>query len=120
MRLELSTRPDGSAPAVFGRFEADAPNQRWTGDALHGPTVGGRKAILCAFIDDHSRLLVGYRWARREDTVRLEAALRNGLASRGIPEAIYLENVPRYIFGLLWPGSLCVRLRPGRGIALSA
>lgn len=92
VRLELTTRPDGQPPRVFGRFEADAPNVRWTGDALHGPTINGRKAILCAFIDDHSRLLPGYRWARREDTVRLEAALRAGLASRGIPREIYLDN----------------------------
>ncbi len=52
----------------------------------------GRKAILCAFIDDHSRLLTGYRWARREDTVRLEAALHDGLAARGIPTSVYLDN----------------------------
>ena len=91
-RLELITRPNGRPPAAFGRFEADAPNQRWTGDALHGPTVNGRKAILCAFIDDHSRLLTGYRWARREDTIRLEAALHKGLAARGIPASIYLDN----------------------------
>jgi len=92
VRLELNTRPGGAVPAAFGRFEAEAANQRWTGDALHGPTVGGRKAILCAFIDDHSRLLTGYRWSRREDTVRLEAALRNGLAARGIPDSLYLDN----------------------------
>lgn len=91
-RLELNTRPDGTAPKAFGRFEADAPNIRWTGDALHGPTVNGRKAILLAFLDDHSRLVTGYRWARREDTVRLEAALRTGLASRGIPQSVYLDN----------------------------
>lgn len=92
VRLELNTRPGGLPPQAFGRFEADAPNQRWTGDALHGPTVNGRKAILFAFIDDHSRLLPGYRWARREDTVRLEAALRKGLASRGVPDSLYLDN----------------------------
>ena len=45
-RLELTTRPNGQPPQAFGRFEADAPNERWTGDALHGPTVDGRKAIL--------------------------------------------------------------------------
>ena len=91
-RLELTTRPDGQPPKAFGRFEATEPNQRWTGDALHGPTVAGRKAILFAFLDDHSRLLPGYRWGRREDTVRLEAALRAGMASRGIPAALYLDN----------------------------
>ena len=64
---------------------------------MHGPSVGGRKAILFAFIDDHSRLLAGYRWARREDTVRLEAALRNGLASRGIPDSIYLDYADLWV-----------------------
>jgi putative transposase len=92
VRLELNTRPDGVAPRAFGRFEAAAPNERWTGDALHGPVVAGRKTYLFAFIDDHSRALVGYRWGHSEDTVRLEAALRAGLASRGVPQVVYLDN----------------------------
>ena len=91
-RLELNTRPDGTAPAAFGRFEAAAPNDRWTGDALHGPVVAGRKTYLFAFIDDHSRALTGYRWGHSEDTVRLEAALRAGMSSRGIPKVVYLDN----------------------------
>ncbi len=33
-RLELTTRPDGMPPQTFGRFEADEPNARWTGDVL--------------------------------------------------------------------------------------
>jgi hypothetical protein len=56
--------------------------------ALHGPAVNGRKAILFAFLDDHCRLFTGYRWARREDTVRLEAAVRTGIATRGIPASV--------------------------------
>ena len=91
-RLELNTRPDGQPPRAFGRFEAAAPNERWTGDALHGPMIAGRKTYLFAFIDDHSRALVGYRWGHSEDTLRLEAALRHGLASRGIPTILYLDN----------------------------
>lgn len=91
-RLELNTRPDGLPPRAFGRFEAAAPNDRWTGDALHGPVVAGRKTFLFAFVDDHSRALVGYRWGHSEDTVRLEAALRAGLASRGVPKVVYLDN----------------------------
>ena len=75
-RLGLNTRPDGSAPQAFGRFEAAAPGDLWTGDALHGPVIAGRKTYLFAFIDDHSRALVGYRWGLSEDTVRLEAAFR--------------------------------------------
>jgi len=91
-RLELSTGPDGRPPRAFGRFEAAAANDRWTGDALHGPVIAGRKTYLFAFIDDHSRALVGYRWGHSEDTVRLEVALRAGLGSRGVPKVVYLDN----------------------------
>ncbi len=65
VRLGLNTRVDGAPPRAFGRFEADASNDLWTGDPLHGPAVGGRKTYLFAFIDDHSRALVGYRWVAR-------------------------------------------------------
>ena len=51
--------------AVFGRFEADRRNELWIGDAIHGPRIAGRKTYLFAFLDDHSRLLPGYRWATR-------------------------------------------------------
>lgn len=80
------------APRIYGRFEAEAPNELWTGDALHGPVIGGRKCYLFCFIDDFSRALVGYRWGRAEDTLRLEAALRAGMSSRGVPKAIYVDN----------------------------
>ena len=91
-RLELNTRPDGTATGVFGRFEAATVNERWTGDALHGPVIAGRKTYLMAFIDDHSRALVGYRWGHSEDMLHLAAALRSGLSARGIPQVVYLDN----------------------------
>jgi putative transposase len=90
-RTGIDQRAAGTARRVYGRFEAEARNDRWTGDALHGPTVAGRKSYLFAFVDDHSRLLTGYRWGRAEDTMRLESALRRGLASRGVPRQIYVD-----------------------------
>jgi putative transposase len=75
---------------VFGRFEATRPNELWTGDALHGPVVAGRKTYF-AFIDDHSRAMVGHRFGFAEDTVRLAAALRPALACRGVPESVYVD-----------------------------
>ena len=112
-RLELNTRPDGRPPRSFGRFEAEAPNDRWTGDALHGPAVAGRKTYLFAFIDDHSRALVGYRWGHSEDTVRLEAALRAGLAARGVPKVVYVDNGSAFVSGQL------LRALAGLGIMLT-
>jgi len=90
-RLGLTGAIAGSAPAVFGRFEAEHPNDLWIGDALHGLRIGGQKTYLFAFLDDHSRLLPGYRWGYAEDTVRLAAALRPALASRGVPKAAYVD-----------------------------
>jgi len=118
-RLGLNTRPDGSVPEAFGRFEAAAPNDRWTGDALHGPQVGGHKAYLFAFIDDHSRAIPGYRWAHSEDTVRLEAALRHGLGARGIPASIYVDNGSAFVAAPLLRacavlGIRLIHSRPGR------
>ncbi len=84
-------RGDARPRRAYGRFEADDPNDLWVGDALHGPVIGGRKAILFAFVDDCSRVATGYRWGFAEDTVRLEAALRQGLAARGVPRAVYVD-----------------------------
>ena len=96
-RLELNTRPDGRPPVVFGRFEAAAPNERWTGDALHGPRAAGRKAYLFCFIDDHSRAVMAARWGYFEDTIRLAAALRPALAARGVPASIYVDNGSAFV-----------------------
>ena len=96
-RLELAARPGGRAPAVFGRFEAPAPNDTWTGDALHGPQVAGRKAYLFAFLDDHSRAVMAARWGYFEDSVRLAAALRPALAARGVPSRIYVDNGSAFV-----------------------
>ncbi|EUA32717.1 putative transposase domain protein [Mycobacterium xenopi 4042] len=40
-----------------------------------------RKTYLFAFLDDHTRLAVGYRFGFAEDAVRLAAALRPALAA---------------------------------------
>ena len=115
----LNTRPDGTPPQAFGRFEAAAPNDRWTGDALHGPIIDGRKAFLFAFIDDHSRAIPGFRWGLSEDVVRLEAAFRHALAARGIPRSVYVDNGSAYVSAPLLRacavlGIRLVHSRPGR------
>jgi len=96
-RLELNTRPDGRPPQVFGRFEAAAPNERWTGDALHGPRAAARMAYLFCFLDDHSRAVMAGRWGYFEDTIRLAAALRPALAARGVPHSIYVDNGSAFV-----------------------
>jgi putative transposase len=109
----------GTQTPAFGRFEADRPNELWTGDALHGPMVGGRKTYLFCFIDDHSRAVMGARWAFHEDVVRLAAALHPALATRGIPEHLYVDNGSAFVDAWLLRacaelGIKLVHSRPGR------
>jgi putative transposase len=100
-RQGLNVRGDGRASGkVYGRFEAAARNELWTGDGLHGPVLAGssaRRAVLLAFIDDHSRLLVGWRWGTGEDVFRLEVALRAGLMARGLPQAILVDRGSAFV-----------------------
>ena len=110
----------GRAPAIaYGRFEAGRVNELWVGDHLHGPPVAGGKAYLFALLDDHSRAVVGYRWAHAEDTVRMEAALRAALAARGVPDTLYLDNGAAFVNAQLLRscavlGIRLVHSRPGR------
>jgi putative transposase len=118
-RLELSCPAGEDSQLVFGRFEAARPNELWTGDALHGPVIGGRKTYLFCFIDDYSRAVMGARWAFHEDVVRLAAALRPALAVRGVPESAYVDNGSAFVDAWLLRacavlGIKLVHSRPGR------
>ena len=88
-RLELGRPLPGpeEEQRAFGRFECTRPNEMWTGDTLHGPVIGGKKSYLFAFIDDHSRAVMGARWAHHDDVVRMAAAFRPALQARGVPKA---------------------------------
>jgi putative transposase len=96
------------APQLFGRFEASRPNELWTGDALHGVRLAGRKTYLFAFIDDHSRAVMAARFGFSEDTVRLAAALRPALAARGVPGYVYVDNGSAFVDA--WLLRACAKL----------
>jgi putative transposase len=118
-RTGLTALVAAEAAPVFGRFEASRPNEIWTGDALHAIRVAGRKTYLFAFIDDHSRAVMAARFGFAEDTIRLAAALRPALASRGVPEHVYVDNGSAFVDA--WLLRACAKLgirlvhsQPGR------
>jgi len=109
----------GQIGRALGRFEAEFRNELWTGDALHGPLIDGRRTFLFCFLDDHSRVLVGYRWAEREDVLNASRALRAGIAGRGLPKALYVDNGSPFVSGQLLRacavlGIRLIHSRPGR------
>ena len=84
-------------PRVFGRYEAEHPNERWIGDVLVGPFVphprvsGSRRAYLFLLVDDHSRLLLHGRWMTQENTRAGQVVLRAAILRRGLPRSLYLD-----------------------------
>lgn len=85
-------------PKVFGRYEADRPNQRWITDVLVGPWVPHPKtpmsvrARLFLIVDDHSRLLVYGRFQPVENTRAGQDVFRQAIVRRGVPEILYTDN----------------------------
>ena len=118
-RLELGTRPDGNPPAAFGRFEAAEPDEMWISDGLHGPIVAGKRAVLFALLDDHSRYLPGHRWGHGEDTLGMQAALHDAVKTHGCPRKLYVDNGAAYSsHQLAWSAAVLdialVHSRPGK------
>ena len=52
---------------------------------------------MFCFLDDCSRAVMGAAWGHFEDTVRLAAALRRGLAARGVPKSIHVDNGSAFV-----------------------
>jgi putative transposase len=85
-------------PTVFGRYEADRPNERWITDVLVGPWVpfpkidASVRAKLFLIVDDHSRLLVDGRFFAHENARACQELLRRAITRRGVPDVLYADN----------------------------
>src|SRR5207248_9453831 len=73
-RRGLSREALAAEPKVFGRYEAERPNERWITDVLVGPWVphprldASVRAKLFLIVDDHRRLLVHGRFMAAGNT----------------------------------------------------
>jgi putative transposase len=89
--------PSASRKDVRKRFEMDAVNDMWICDFMHGPEVelkNGRtaKSILCAVIDDHSRVIVGAAFSTQETVSTLTVVLKTAFETHGLPRRLYVDN----------------------------
>jgi len=85
------------APPAHKKFEAEFANQIWQSDMMFGPYVprpGGGKlqAMLYALLDDASRLIPHAEFYADEGLESLLDCLRQGVAARGIPVRLYVDN----------------------------
>jgi len=87
------------------RFETPEVNQLWICDFMHGPTVQTEKkrvkAILCAIIDDYSRMIVGHAFDASETVSSLTIVLKDAFEAYGIPVRLYVDNGSSFSSDLL-------------------
>lgn len=97
---EIGRRTD-----VRKRYEMPAFGELWVCDFMHGPSVevGSRhaKSILCAVIDDHTRMIVGYAFAATETVSALITVLKEAFLTFGLPRRLYVDNGPAFSSDLL-------------------
>lgn len=99
-RRGLSGRPKPErSDEDMDRYEAPYPNHTWQSDAKAGPWLPDperkgkhRQAWVFAFLDDHSRHVVGSRWGFKQDQPSMELVLRRSLQRHGKPGRIYVDN----------------------------
>jgi putative transposase len=86
-------------------YEVDNVNDLWIADFMHGPQVrtGNRsaKAILCAILDDHSRMVVGHAFRTSETISALTIVLKEAFLAYGIPKRFYCDNSSTFSSDLL-------------------
>jgi transposase InsO family protein len=109
---EVATRPH---PDKVRSFERARPNQLWQTDLFTFILKRqNRRVYLVAFMDDHSRFLVGYGLHASQSSALVLEVLRAGLTSYGNPEEILTDNGSQYI---TWRGkSIFTKELEKRGI----
>jgi transposase InsO family protein len=92
---EVTTRPH---PDKVRHFERAKPNQLWQTDLFTFMLKRqNRRVYLVAFLDDHSRFLVGYGLHASQSSALVLEVLRAGLTSYGAPEEILTDNGSQYV-----------------------
>jgi transposase InsO family protein len=92
---EVSTRPHRDHVRSFERAKA---NQLWQTDLFTFILKRqNRRVYLVAFMDDHSRFIVGYGLHASQSSALVLEVLRASLTGYGVPEEILTDNGSQYV-----------------------
>ncbi|HEX8795390.1 MAG TPA: IS481 family transposase [Polyangiaceae bacterium] len=78
------------------RFERAEPNQLWQSDIFTFLLRRHQRLYVAAFMDDHSRFLVGWSLAHHQRSDLVMEALRRGIAAYGAPHEILTDQGRQY------------------------
>ena len=109
---EVPTRPRAEEPK---RFERARPGQLWQTDLFTFMLKRqNRRLFMVAFMDDHSRFLVGYGVHASASGALVRDVFEAAIAAYGAPEEVLTDNGTQYV---TWRGkSAFSRLCERRGI----
>jgi transposase InsO family protein len=109
---DVPTKPH---PPEVKRFERSRPNQLWQTDLFTFVLKRqNRRVYLVAFMDDHSRFVVGYGLHASSSGALVREVLEVAIANFGAPEEILTDNGTQYH---TWRGkSAFTQLLERRGI----
>jgi transposase InsO family protein len=92
---EMPTRPH---PDHQRRFERARTNQLWQTDLFTFVMKRqNRRVYLVAFMDDHSRYIVGYGLHSSQSSALVLEVLRAALTNHGVPQEILTDNGTQYV-----------------------
>jgi len=93
---EEAPRPEPHAQEPR-RFERARPNQLWQTDLFTFVLRRqNRRVYLVAFLDDHSRFMVGYGLHASASGALVREVFEQAMASWGAPEEVLTDNGPQY------------------------
>jgi len=78
------------------RFERAEPNQLWQSDIFTFLLRRYERVYVCAFMDDHSRFIVGFVMARHQKEFLVREALDKAIAKYGVPKEVLTDNGRQY------------------------
>ena len=81
---------------VIRRFERAEPNQLWQTDITMWTMAKGQKVYLIAFMDDHSRYIVGWGLYAAQGSLQVMEVLRTAIGQYGTPKEILSDQGRQY------------------------
>lgn len=97
---DLPTRPHPGRPR---EFERATPNQLWQTDLFTFMLKRqNRRVYLVAFMDDHSRYVVGYGLHATQSALLVLEVFRASVANCGAPQEVLTDNGAQYV---TWRGT---------------
>jgi transposase InsO family protein len=99
----LEESPTSPHPDKVRSFERAAPNELWQTDLFTFILKRqNRRVYLVAFMDDHSRYIVGYALHASCTSPLVIEAFRAAVAGAGAPKEVLTDNGPQYV---TWRGT---------------